>query len=114
MLFTLNLMSPGVDGIADTENSFVTTNDLLSLLIYSAIPKLPGYRTPFLSQYLLKKLFYIKWKMHNPHSYFSQLDPSLYLTFLIYILPIFAELSFEILLLEYHDLSWQNFCRAAR
>lgn len=61
-----------------------------------------------------KKLFYIKWKMHNPHSYFSQLDPSLYLTFLTYILPVFAELAFEILLLEYHDLSWQNFCRAAR
>lgn len=52
--------------------------------------------------------------MHNPLSYFSQLDPSLYLTFLTYILPIFAELAFEILLLEYHDLSWQNFCRAAR
>lgn len=52
--------------------------------------------------------------MHNPSSYFSQLDPALDLPFLTYILPRFAELSSEILFLEDPNLaksiqrSWIN------
>ena len=99
----------------EKKKSFLTTNALLSFLIYFASPSCQVTELLSSVNTSSKKYFYMKRKMCKSHWYFlSQLDPGLYLPFLTYILPRFAELSFEILFLEYHDLTWQNFCRAAR